>query len=149
MTSISEPRDFSQPVVNYDEPATQPPPLLAVGPLAWVRKNLFSSWLDTVLTVVASAIAVTAVVTFVQWAIGQANWFVILFNLRGFMLGRFEPEFEWRVQLVTLLIVFVAGFTLAAWLRVSWRVVIVLAVLLAVAFIVPPVVERTVALPHS
>ncbi len=149
MTSISEPRDFSQPVVNYDEPATHPPPLLAVGPLAWARKNLFSSWLDAVLTVVASAIAVTAIVTLAQWAIGQANWFVILFNLRGFMLGRYEPEFEWRVQLLTLITAFVVGFTLAAWIRVSWRVVIVLAVILVFVFMVPPVVERVVPLPYS
>jgi len=151
MTSITDPRDFSrrQPVVNYDEPTRLPPPLLAVGPLAWVRKNLLSSWLDVVLTVIGSAIVITAVVSFVQWTVQAANWFVINFNLRGFMIGRFEPEAEWRVQLLTLVIAFVAGFTIAAWTRISWRVLVVLAVVLAFLFVVPPLVQAIVPPPST
>jgi His/Glu/Gln/Arg/opine family amino acid ABC transporter permease subunit len=151
MTSITDPRDFSrrQPVVNYDEPTRQPPPLLAVGPLAWIRKNLLSSWLDVVLTVIGAAIAITAVVSFVQWAVQAANWFVINFNLRGFMIGRFEPEAEWRVQLLTLIIAFVAGFAIAAWTRISWRVLVIVAVLLAFLFVVPPLVQAVVPRPAT
>ncbi len=151
MTSITDPRDFAprQPVVNYDEPRTLPPPLLAVGPLAWARKNLFSSWLDAVLTVIGAAIIVTVIVTFLQWAVGLANWLAINFNFRGFMLGRFELEAEWRVQVLALIVAFVAGFTLAAWLRVSWRVLVVLAVILAVLFIVPPLARGIVPPPVS
>src|SRR5688572_4899178 len=106
MTSITDPRDFAprQPVVNYDEPRTLPPPLLAVGPLAWARKHLFSSWLDAILTVVGTAIIVAVIVSFVTWATGLANWLVINFNQRGFMLGRLEPEAEWRVQLMALIV---------------------------------------------
>lgn len=151
MTSITDPRDFSprQPVVNYDEPTIQPPPLLAVGPLAWARKNLFSSWLDAILTVIGAAIVVTVIVSFIQWATGLANWLVINFNLRGFMLGRLEPEAEWRVQVLALIVTFVGGFTLAAWLRVSWRVLVVLAVILAVMFIVPLLIQAATPLPVS
>jgi His/Glu/Gln/Arg/opine family amino acid ABC transporter permease subunit len=149
MTSISEPRDFGKPVVNYDEPLTQPPPLLVVGPLAWVRKNLFSSWLDAILTVAGAALAVGAVVSFLQWAIGLANWSVIIFNLRSFLVGRFEVGAEWRVLVLTLIIGFVAGFTLAAWARIAWRVVVLILVMLVVMFVLPPVVKQIISLPWS
>ena len=33
-----------------------PPPLTEAGAVKWVRENLFSSWLNTVLTVVSIAI---------------------------------------------------------------------------------------------
>lgn len=149
MTSISEPRDFRQPVVNYDEPAIQPPPILAVGPLAWARKNLFSSWLDAIVTVAASGLVIAALVSFLQWAIRQANWLVINLNLPALMMGRFEPEFEWRIQLLTLVIAFLAGFTLAAWVRVSWRVGLLLAAALALMFVLPPLIGALVPLPHA
>jgi His/Glu/Gln/Arg/opine family amino acid ABC transporter permease subunit len=149
MTSISEPRDYGKPVVNYDEPTTQPPPLLAVGPLAWARKNLFSSWFDAIVTVIASIFVVAVIVSFIQWTIGQANWSVILFNLRSFMVGRFEADAEWRVQLTALIIALVAGFTLAAWTRVSRQIVIILVTVLALLFVLPPVIEGVVPLPWT
>ena len=149
MTSISEPRDFRKPVVNYDEPATLPPPILAVGPLAWVRKNLFSSWLDAILTALASALVIGVLTSFLQWAIRQANWLVINLNLTALMVGRFEPAFEWRVQLLTLIIAFVAGFTLAAWVRISWRVGLFLAAALALLFVLPPMIEAFAPPPQT
>lgn len=147
MASISDPR--SQPVVNLDEPIIKPPPLLAVGPLAWARKNLFSSWLDTAVTAIASVLVASVLVSFVQWVVGLANWFVIIFNLRAFLLGRFEAEAEWRAQLFTLVIALVLGFTLAAWTRIARRAVMIVVALLALAFVLPPVIERFVPVASS
>jgi His/Glu/Gln/Arg/opine family amino acid ABC transporter permease subunit len=152
MTTISEPRpgDFSQqPVVNYDEPDRKPAPLLAVGPLAWARKNLFSSWLDVILTVLASALVLTAVSSFVVWVIAQANWFVITFNLRQFMIGRYENEAEWRVGALVFITGAVIGVALAAWTRLPWRLLIAAVIVLPLMFILPPLIERFVPLPPA
>src|SRR4051812_38839537 len=121
MTTISDPRSNGLPRsgVNYDEPPVKPPPLLAVGPLAWIRKNLFSSWLDTLLTLAAGVIIVTVLGSFFAWAIGEANWFVVTFNLRLLMLGRFATDTEWRVALLAAITAFAIGLSLAAWAKVS------------------------------
>ena len=125
------------------------PPLLEVGPLAWVRKNLFSSLLDTLLTIGATAVIIGALSSFLIWAIGQADWFVIIFNLRLLMLGRYPIEAGWRVALLAALTAFAIGVGLAAWSRVSRTLVILIAIILAVMFISPPLITSLLPLPPA
>jgi His/Glu/Gln/Arg/opine family amino acid ABC transporter permease subunit len=146
MTSLSE---DARNNVNYEEPATKPPPLLAVGPLAWARKNLFGTWLDAVMTVVFAVAIVAIVSSFVSWAVGAANWFSVTFNLRLLMVGRYPPEAEWRVQVLALLTAFAAGVALAAWARLSRGILIAVIALLAALFIVPVIVDATIPPPPS
>jgi His/Glu/Gln/Arg/opine family amino acid ABC transporter permease subunit len=153
MTTLSDPRSSGyaqpQPIVNYDEPPVKPPPLLAVGPIAWIRDNLFSSWLDTLLTLLSISVIVTIISSFLVWSISWANWFAITFNLRQFMLGRFQTSAEWRVQLTLLIVAFIIGFALAAWARVSRSVVIFLVILLALMFVIPPVIAASIPQPPT
>ncbi len=145
MATISDPSNR----VNTDEPQVKAPPRLAVGPLAWIRNNLFPSWMDTILTFVAAAVIFTVITSMVQWVIGGANWFIITFNLRQYMIGRYEPQAEWRLQLLLLFVAFAIGFNLATWARISRFLVIVLVVLLALAFILPPVIMAVTSQPHA
>src|SRR5690554_6038957 len=107
MTAISDPRSGGLAhqiphLVNDVEPPVKPPPALAIGPAAWIRNNLFSSWLNTLLTIGAGVLGASIIVGVFNWAIYQANWFIINYNLRLFMLGRYEPGAEWRVQLAVV-----------------------------------------------
>ncbi len=136
-------------MVNYDEPQTKAPPLLSVGPLAWVKENLFGSMLDTILTLLGGAITVGVITSFFTWALSSANWFVITFNLRLFLIGRIEAWAEWRIQLVALLIALVVGWALAAWARVSRGALFFMAVIVALMFVVPVVIEAVVPLSPS
>ncbi len=149
MTSISDPRSpyTAVPQVNYDEPATKPPPLLEVGPLAWVRHNLFSSTFDTILTIAFGFIAVSIIIGLLGWSIGDANWFVINMNLRSFMVGRFPVDQLWRINVMAIYLLFTAGFSVRTWGHFSRSFVAVVLVLLALAFIVPPVVNSTTGPP--
>lgn len=151
MATLQEPRNIpvAQPVVNYDEPPVKPPPLLAVGPLAWARKNLFSSALDTILTLAGVIIIISVITGFLTWAISQANWFAITFNLRIFLLGRYSPAAEWRVILVALLAALTVGLALAAWSRIRRAFIIIALVVLAILFIAPPLISATMRLPVS
>ena len=51
-----------------------PPPRSVVGPVAWMRKNLFATPLDTVLTVIGAALFAWVVWTLVDFAIVRAIW---------------------------------------------------------------------------
>lgn len=151
MTTLNDSRNLPQaePIVNYDEPPVKPPPLLAVGPLAWIQKNLFSTPLDALLTIVGVTIVVGAVTGFLGWAIGQANWLAINFNLRLFLLGRFEPEAEWRVTLLVLLVAFTIGLSLAAWARLTRGALVALLALVALTFVLPPAIRAVLPVPAT
>jgi His/Glu/Gln/Arg/opine family amino acid ABC transporter permease subunit len=151
MTTLNDSRNLPQaePVVNFDEPPVKPPPLLAVGPLAWIQKNLFSTPLDALLTVVGVTVVAGAIAGFLGWAIGQANWLAINFNLRLFLLGRFEPEAEWRVTLLMLLVAFTIGLSFAAWARLTRGVLLALAVIVALTFVLPPLFRAALPVPAT
>jgi general L-amino acid transport system permease protein len=50
------------------------PPHTAVGPLGWLRANLFSSWGNTVLTLAALWLVYQAVAVVIDWAVLSATW---------------------------------------------------------------------------
>ena len=152
MTSISDPHHGlpgSGTAVNYDEPVIKPPPLLAVGPLAWIRNNLFRSTADTLLTLGFGVLAVSVLSGIIGWAVQQANWFVVTENLRLFLVGRFPVDAVWRVEWIALYILFVAGFAIATWTRVSRQLIIVVVVILALIFAIPPLVDALAPPPTS
>lgn len=150
MTTIQDSRPGVVNQAYYDEPAVKPPPLLAVGPLAWVRENLFGSVMDAILTIVGAIIIVGVVSSFLAWGISQANWLAVTFNLRLFMIGRInDPLIESRIQLLALFVMFIIGVNLAAWARVSLRIWITLAVVVVLMFVLPVVIDALVPLPPT
>lgn len=152
MTSISDPHHGltgQGTIANFDEPDTKPPPLLAVGPLAWIRNNLFRSTLDAILTLSFAALAVSVIVGVVGWAVQEANWFAVTENLRLFMVGRFPVDAVWRVEWVAFFILFVAGFAIATWTRVSRSLVLFVVALLVLVFAIPPLVRSVAPLPTA
>jgi general L-amino acid transport system permease protein len=54
--------------------ATAPPPRTSVGTLQWLRENLFSSWTNTTLTLLALWLIYRAVATVLGWAVLDATW---------------------------------------------------------------------------
>ncbi|BAY21799.1 amino acid ABC transporter, permease protein, 3-TM region, His/Glu/Gln/Arg/opine [Calothrix sp. NIES-2100] len=68
--------------------------------LLWLRKNLFSTWYNSLLTVVCLAFLIWLVRGILIWTTTQAQWAVIQVNLRLFLVGRFPPSLYWRVWIV-------------------------------------------------
>ena len=60
--------------VSREKLEALPPPNLARGPLAWVRENLFSSLLNTILTFVALAILYVSVPRLMKFLFINAVW---------------------------------------------------------------------------
>lgn len=74
-----------------------PPPRASVGVGAWLRDNLFSSVLNSLLTVVVGALLVLALAQIAGWALTEARWGVVTSNLRLFLIGQYPAEQAWRV----------------------------------------------------
>lgn len=81
---------------DYLSPTT-PPTSRAPSPLEWVRENLFSNWYNGILTIVCLVAIVPALISFISWVIGAAEWAAIAENLRLFFVGRFPRDLYWRL----------------------------------------------------
>jgi len=96
----------------------QTPPKMSVGAVAWMRSNLFSGWLNTLLTLLAFYLIWLIVPPLLHWAIFDANWvgttredctksgacWVFIEQRFGqFMYGYFPSELRWRVNLAVIL----------------------------------------------
>ncbi len=68
--------------------------------LTWLRKNLFSTWYNSLLTVVCLVFLFWVVRGILTWATTQAQWAVIQVNLRLFLVGRFPQTLYWRIWIV-------------------------------------------------
>lgn len=91
-----------------------PAPVKTVGMLAWMRANLFSSWLNTLLTLSAVYLIWLIVPPLLQWAVIDANWIgttrsdctksgacwvFVQQRFDQFMYGYYPSEMRWRVDL--------------------------------------------------
>ncbi len=93
---------------------TLEPPRTKVGVLGWLRKNLFNSWFNSILTIVALWIIYVIASGFLTWVFTGAQWKVITDNLRLFMVGPFPPDQVWRVWLVLAIVAFLFGLSAGA-----------------------------------
>lgn len=91
------------------------PPIAAVGPLAWLRKNLFSPWYNALLTLSGVWLLYALLTPALAWARSEARWGVIEANLTLFMLGQYPREEMWRVWLVIDLLAALIGLSWGVW----------------------------------
>lgn len=118
-------------------PDTLGPPRTSVGVLGWLRKNLFSTWYNTVLTVLSLWVVYTVGGNLLAWALTSARWGVITTNLRLFMVGPFPPEHVWRVWVCLVMALLLFGVSAGVWkgtVRTLW---VGLAAVFAVLVILP------------
>ena len=85
------------------------PPTPPTSPLNWVQKNLFSTWYNSILTLVCLAVIVWGLSSFISWVVSTAQWEIVGANLRLFFVGRFPHELYWRVWTALGLILSLAG----------------------------------------
>ena len=74
----------------------QSPPRIAVTPQQWLKKNLFSSIPNTVLTILSILFLGLIFQSFWSW-LQQAQWSVVTSNLRLFWVGRYPEAQLWRM----------------------------------------------------
>jgi general L-amino acid transport system permease protein len=116
------------------------PPVNSVSPLTWVKKNLFSSWFNSILTILSLLFIYWLGSGLLGWAFTQAQWNVIGANLRLFFVGLYPESLIWRPWTTLGVIVALSGLSWGVLTRsrslFSRTALIVLSILAAIAFAV-------------
>jgi general L-amino acid transport system permease protein len=94
-----------------------PPPFERYTLLGWLRRNLFSTWYNALLTVLCLALIALAGRGALEWALGQARWEVITANLRLFLVGQYPASATWRVWACVGLLAALIGLSYGVWGR--------------------------------
>jgi general L-amino acid transport system permease protein len=92
-------------------PVLPPPATESPTPWNWARKNLFSTWYNSILTVFCLIVAFQTVKGIIVWATTKAQWRVLEANLPLFFVGRFPSESYWRLWIVAGIIALLGGLT--------------------------------------
>ncbi|MES9818678.1 MAG: amino acid ABC transporter permease [Candidatus Thiodiazotropha sp.] len=70
-----------------------------------IRRNLFSTWYNVVITLTLSGVVAVVGTKALRWILIRAQWQVITTNFRVLMTGRYPKDEVWRI-IVSILIVF-------------------------------------------
>ena len=111
-----------------------PPPTERIGILGWMKKNLFGSIADTILTFVAGGFLIWMIYAIFDWAFHTARWAAVSDNLQLYMKGQYPGEQDWRLWLLLFLLGLLVGLSWGIFLKraeaVGW-VLLIIPVLLA------------------
>jgi len=113
------------------------PPADKPSLLGWIRRNLFDSWLSTVLTLVSTLVLAWALSMFWNWAFTQARWEVIPANLKILATGTYPSSQLWRVWAVLGVVLATLGVAGGAWGGVLLHYLILLGAAMGLAAFLP------------
>ncbi|MFZ5828376.1 MAG: amino acid ABC transporter permease [Bacillota bacterium] len=113
------------------------PPVTELGVVGWLKKNLFNSWYNTLLTLATLWLLYKLGGGLLSWALFKANWGVVGKNLQVLMVGGYPAEHLWRVWLVVAIAAFWSGVTWGGWARMNRMSAIGLGVALLLLQLLP------------
>ncbi len=113
------------------------PPSERLSPGAWLRHNLFSGWLNSLITVLLVLIIGFLLVRIFTWMLTQATWTPITTNLRLFWVGRYPADQIWRAQTCVALVLLLFGLSAGIWGGIIRSVTIGLAAATALLALLP------------
>jgi len=106
-----------------------PPPSERIGILGWMKKNLFGSIGDAILTIVTGSFLLWLIYTTLNWILNTAQWAAVTDNLQLFMKGQYPGSEDWRLWLLLFLLGLIIGLAWAVFLKraeaVAWVLLIV------------------------
>lgn len=94
---------------------TRARPPAGVGAVQWLKKNLFSTWYNAILTVLALLFIYLAVRGVATWVFTVADWSPVTDSLKLFAVGLYPTEEVWRVGVILAMIAFLAGLSWGVW----------------------------------
>lgn len=90
-------------------------PPLPPGPLKWVKENLFSSILNSVLTVVLIPVVFYLLFSVVSWALFSADWRAVTQFPLLYTVGQYPRDQIWRVGVILSSIFLFLGISWGRW----------------------------------
>jgi general L-amino acid transport system permease protein len=106
-------------------------------PAEWIRLNLFSGPVNSLLTVVAGTLLIFLLYRAFGFVFLNSDWRVIQVRMKGYMVGSFPLEEAWRVWVSLYLVVALAGFSSGRAVRIPrGRTAIAGAIAVTVAIVI-------------
>ena len=65
--------------------------------ITWLRRNLFRTWWDSIMTVVFGYVGLWVIWTVIEFVFITGRWEIIQVNLKLLLVGRFPDELMWLV----------------------------------------------------
>jgi len=127
---------------------TLPPPRTSIGPIGWLRANLFSGVVSSIVTVLLAVALGWLTIQLATWALTEARWEVITGSLRLFLVGRYPGDETWRIWVAMLILSVLAGLSGGVFGQVSRVLAITLSavqLMLAVLMLPSPIGFSAVA----
>jgi general L-amino acid transport system permease protein len=85
------------------------------GVFLWLKKNLFSSWFNTLLTIFSLTVIYLVLRGLLTWIFTQADWSPVVQNLRLYVVGTYPLEQMWRVWVIIYMVSFLTGLSAGKW----------------------------------
>ena len=117
-------------------------PPSALGPIKWLKKNLFSTWPNTLLTFVAAAFVYFILKGVLTWVFVTANWAPVTNSLKLFAVGQYPDEELWRLGAILLMVSFLMGVSWGVWGGTVRTFALALAVALGAIALLPIGLEK-------
>src|SRR4030065_2536272 len=116
------------------------------GALAWVRKNLFSNWWNSLLTMAGATVVYFALVSAISWGVKTADWRPITVAPLLSLVGEYPREELWRAGRSILMITSLVGMSWGVWKRYVRSFAIFLGILMGILAVFP-LETTTITLP--
>ena len=111
MTGGNIATDLSRVVDGLDDPDA--PPSQKLPPGEWVKKNLFSSPFNSLVTLVVGGLALLLGFFAIRWLLNN-DYEILRVNVANFMVGRFPREELWRLWASGFVFLFAVSLTTGA-----------------------------------
>ena len=92
---------------------TPPKPLINIS--RWLKKNLFSSWKNSFLTIIFAIISYLILKGSIVWIFFSAEWDVISANFRLLIVGQYPVAELWRLWICLTIISMLMGLSWGLW----------------------------------
>jgi general L-amino acid transport system permease protein len=102
-------------LTQYSSAPSLPPPSERQNIFGWAYKNLFNTWYNSLLTILALGLIFALLRPILLWIFTQADWEVIQVNLRLLMAGQYPAEELWRAWACLYLLAAIFGLTWSIW----------------------------------
>jgi general L-amino acid transport system permease protein len=117
--------------------ADLPPPKTSIGVIGWLKKNLFSSWVNAITTFVFAWILYSILKGTSTWIFAKADWLVISANFKLLFVGQYPVDQLWRVWLSFTIVSILFGISWGVWKGTIGHLSIAYSALLLIIGVLP------------
>jgi general L-amino acid transport system permease protein len=108
------------------------------GAIEWVRKNLFSTWYNAILTIVTVVVLYLLLRATLEWVFVNADWRPIFRAPLLYLVGQYPRTEIWRVVASLWMVSFLFGLSWGVWRGLFRSFALALAVVLSFGVFLPP-----------